>query len=62
MVKGILRPIFHINKNTHIDRKLKIMQNLLKKNYFFKIFQFLLIFFVDIIIAVIFSTQTACDV
>ena len=34
MVKGILRPIFQIDKNAHIDRKLKIMQNLLKKLFF----------------------------
>ena len=40
MVKGILRPIFQIDKNTHIDRKLKIMQNLLKKTVFSKCFSF----------------------
>ena len=33
-VKGILRPIFYIDMNTYIDRKLKIMQNLLKKLFF----------------------------
>ena len=47
--KGILRPKFYIDVNTHIDRKWKIMQNLFKKNYFFKMFKFLLTFFIDII-------------
>ena len=37
------------------------MQNLLK-NYFFKMFKFLLTFCIDIIISVISSTQIACDV
>ena len=59
--KGILRPIFCIDINTHIDRKWKIMQNLLK-NYFFKMFKFLLTFFIDIITPVVLSTQIACDV
>ena len=62
MVKGILRPIFQIDKNAHIDRKLKIMQNLLKKTYFFKMFKFLLAFFIDITTPVISSTQIARDV
>ena len=38
------------------------MQNLFNKNYFFKMFKFLLTFFIDIIIPVISSTQIACDV
>ena len=38
------------------------MQNLLEKNYFFKIFKFLLIFFIAIITHVIPSTQISCDV
>ena len=37
------------------------MQNLFKKNYFCKMFKFLLAFFIDIITPVISSTQTACD-
>ena len=37
------------------------MQNLLK-NYIFKMFKFLLTFFIDIITPVISSTQIACDV
>ena len=32
------------------------------KNYFFKMFKFLLTFFIDIITLVILSTQIACDV
>ena len=32
------------------------------KNYFFKIFYRLLIFFIDIIISVISSSQIACDI
>ena len=60
--KGILRPIFYIDINTHIGRKWKITQNLLKKNYFFKMFKFLSTFFIDIISPVISSTQIACDV
>ena len=59
--KGILQPIFYIDINTYIDRKWKIMQNLLK-NYFFKMFKFLLTFCIDIIISVVSSTQIACDV
>ena len=59
--KEALRPIFYIDINSHIDRKLKIMQNLLK-NYIFKMFKFLLTFFIDIITPVISSTQIACDV
>ena len=41
------------------------MKNYVKfllKNYFFKVFKFLLIFFIDIIPPVILSTQVACDV
>ena len=38
------------------------MQNLFKKNYFFKMFKFLLTFFIDIIIPVNSSTQIVCDV
>ena len=41
------------------------MKNYVKfilKNYFFKMFNFLLIFFIDIITPVISSTQIACDV
>ena len=38
------------------------MQNLLKENYFFKMFKFLLTFSIDIITPVISSTQIACDV
>ena len=41
-LKGIIWLIFCIDVNTHIDRKWKIMQNLLKENYFFKMFKFLL--------------------
>ena len=37
------------------------MQNLLKI-FFFKLFKFLLSFFIDIITPVILSTQIACDV
>ena len=37
------------------------MQNLLKKRFFFKMIQFLLIYFVDIIASVISSTQIACE-
>ena len=33
-----------------------------KKNYFFKMFKFLLTFFIDLITPVISSTQIACDV
>ena len=32
--KGILRPIFCIDVDTHIDKKWKIVQNLLKKLFF----------------------------
>ena len=35
LFKGILRPIFYIDIDTHIDRKSKIMQNLLKKKKIF---------------------------
>ena len=59
---GILRPIFYTDINTHIDMKWKIMQNLLKKPYIFKMFKFLLTFFIDIITAVISSTLIACEV
>ena len=38
------------------------MQTLFNKNYFFKMFRFLLTFFIDIIIPVISSTQITCDV
>ena len=38
------------------------MKNLFKKNYFFKMFQFLLIFFIDIITSANSSTQIAGDV
>ena len=38
------------------------MQNLLKKTYFFKMFKFLLAFFIDITTPVISSTQIARDV
>ena len=41
------------------------MKNCVKsilKNYFFKMFYLLLIFFIDIIISVISSTQITCDV
>ena len=61
-VKGILRPILYNNKNTNIDRKWKIMQSLLKKNYFFKMFKFLLTIFIDIITPVILFTHIACEV
>ena len=61
-LKGILRPIFYVDINTHIDMKLKIMQNLLQETIFLKMFQFLLTFFIDIITPVISSTQIACDV
>ena len=50
----MLRPIFSI-VNVHIDRKRKIMQNLSKKIFFFKMFKFLLTFFIDIITLVISS-------
>ena len=32
--KGILRPIFCIDVDTYIDKKWKIVQNLLKKLFF----------------------------
>ena len=38
------------------------MQNLFKKNYFFKMFKFLLAFVIYIITSVISSTQIACHV
>ena len=62
LLKGILRPIFYIDINTYIDRKWKIMQSLLDKKFFFKMFKFLLTFPIDIITPVILSTQIACDV
>ena len=34
----------------------------IEKNYFFKMFKFLLTFFIDIITPSISSTQNACDV
>ena len=42
-MKGILLPIFYIdinNINKHINRKLKIMQNLLEKTIFSKCLSF----------------------
>ena len=38
--KGIPRPIYYIDINTHIDRKWKIMQNLFKKSIFSKCLSF----------------------
>ena len=64
----MLWSIFYIDVNTQIDRKRKTMQNLLKKKLlktlkiFFKMFKFLLTFFIDIITPFISSTQIACDV
>ena len=34
----------------------------IEKNYFFKMFKFLLIFFIDMILPVISSTQIVCNV
>ena len=41
---------------------MKSYAKFIKKNYFFKMFKFLLTFFIDIITPVISSTQIACDV
>ena len=60
-IKGMLRQIFCVDKNTHIDTKWKIMQNLFKK-LFFRMFKFLLTFFIEIITPVISSTQITRDV
>ena len=62
LFKGILRPIFYIDIDTHIDRKSKIMQNLLKKINFCRMFKLLLTFSIDIITLILLSTQMACDV
>ena len=57
LFKGILRPILC----TGINRKWKVIENLLKKRLC-KMFKFLLTFFIDIITPVTSSTQIACDV
>ena len=41
---------------------MKNYANLIKKNYFLKMFKFLLTWSIDIITPVISSTQIACDV
>ena len=61
LIKGMLRQIFCVDINIHIDTKRNIMQNLFKK-LFFRMFKFLLAFFIDIITPVISSTQITRDV
>ena len=59
MIKGKLLPIFC---NTHSVRKLKSYVKFIVKNYFFKMFEFLLIFSIDIVTPIISFMQIACDV
>ena len=44
-IKGVLRPIFSIDVNTHNDRKRKIMKIYLKKLFFENALVFIVIFY-----------------
>ena len=61
IIKGILRPIFCIDTNTHIDTKWKVMQNLLKKLFFQNVWVFINPFY-RYHQSIISPTPIACDV